>query len=713
MKSIELLVAIGEVKNEYIQDILFPIHSTQKGTVSRNSLGSSGTTGMTSKKKSDPKKHNKYLKNTPKKRFWLIAAIVALTLLLVGCAVVYVLSLTGMKIGQTTHVEPEHYGPNWVVIEETQTTYDVLSVQSFSDSPNQRATREWIAYRDTFDTDYFMEIPDEVRRSVPDTYSSYGCWTPEMMEKLDEIAQKYNLKLLEESMGTNQDYVTIVVDTLKLHNLLRQQSYADIEIKSAGIYQHGSYHLGLRIVLDDSFNWPYNVLADLHYSTRGYFDDYTITVRNLETIQEWEYTLPNGGTALLALDEETALILVEGEEGFFAMDFDSQMGIDRVTPEMMERIADLFDFSMIPYRPTDEEWTSAKTTFYAAEEKDRLDYNAWLEANRTDGQRDNYDEWVRQTLENGNDIASLGYAFYDIDGNGVNELLIGRDGYCEAIFWERDGKTEQFANAAENLYVCEDGKIVYVMMPGQELYYFTQMENGASRGMGSVQYTPGNPEGEYRTSDPEKWGVYNYITKEEYDATLSSYVRIPIQFVPLVEYPLDEPVKLGSTIHVYTTDYTSYEEMIRIRLTSQEERWSRWAYDILDLDGDGRDEMIWREDDRYSIYTIVDGTVCCYNMIYDGTITVSGNGIVQAVVHYGPENYTIRFYRLNSGKIELVDYLRYDVDIDQQNKWFHSSDLTGQDFTLEHISEMEAKSIIASYDPIEISMTPIADYPFS
>ena len=684
MKPIDLLKALGTVKDAYV----IRAEEFRQGNCKAN------------------------VRTLSAKRVWLIAAVIILSLFLVGCTIAYVLGLQEMTIGQTTHIEPEHYGPNWVVIEETQTTYDVLSVQSFSDSPNQRATREWRSYRDAFDSDYFLELPEEVWRSVPDAYSSYGCWTPEMMEKLDEITQIHGLKLLGESMCTNQDYVTIVVDTLKLHNLLREQPYADVEIKSAGIYQHGSYHLGLRIVLDDSFNWPYNVLADLHYSTRGYFDDYTITVRNLGTIQEWEYALPNGRTALLALDEERALILVEGEEGFFAMDFDSQMGIDRVTPEMMERIADLFDFSMIPHRLTDEEWQMAKTNFYEAEEQDKVDYNAWIESNNAYKQRNNYDEWVRQTLENGNDIASLGYAFYDFDGIGTQELLIGRDGYCEAIFWEKDGKIEQFANAAVNLYVCEDGKIVYVMARGQEPYYLSQIKNGASKGLGSVQHTPGNPEGEYRTSDPEKWGVHNYITKEEYDAALSSYVRIPIQFVPLVEYPLDEPVKIGSTIHAYTTDYTSYEEMIRIRLTDKKERWSRWAYDILDLDGDGRDEMIWREDDRYYIYTMVDGTVCYYNMIYDGTITVCGNGIVQAVVHYGPENYTIRFYRLNSGKIELVDYLRYDVDVDLQNTWFRSPDLTGQDYTLEHISEMEAKSIIASYDSLEINMKPISEYPF-
>ena len=59
-----------------------------------------------------------------------------------------------------------------------------------------------------------------------------------------------------------------------------------------------------------------------------------------------------------------------------------------------------------------------------------------------------------------------------------------------------------------------------------------------------------------------------------------------------------------------------------------------------------------------------------------------------------------------------VDYLRYDVDRDPENPWFRSPDLTGQDFTLEPISEMEAKSIIASYDSLDIDMKPIADYPF-
>lgn len=684
MNAHDILDMIGDAKGTYVWD------AQQVRTGNINSSG----------------------KKLVSKKLWLIAAIIALILLLVGCAIVYVLSLQDMKIGENTITEREHYGPNWEVIEETQITYDVLSVQSFSDSPNQRATKEWREYTDSFELEYFFNLPEEVGRAVPEGYSNYGCRTPEMMEKLDEIAEKYGLELMGESIYTNQDHVTILLDALNLTELLHPQTYAEVKFDSAGIYQYGSFQLGVDIVLDESFDWPYYVMADLHYSTKGYFDPYTIRLRDLDTVQEWEYTLVDGKTALLALDQETALILVEGETGFFAMDFDSQMGIDRLTPEMMERIADLFNFSMVPHKPTEKEWEATKAAFHTAEEQDLQNYNAWIEENRADDRKEGYDPWVRQTLENSREIENLGYAFYDIDGNGTQELLIGRDGYCTAIYWERDGKTEQFANSGENLYVCEDGKVVFVLMPGKEEYNFVQLKNGTFIGLGGVQHTPGNPKGEYRTSDPERWGKYIYISKEEYEETLSAYKRIPISFVPLTEYPLNEPATIGLQSHVHNTIFTSYEEMIRIRLTDKKERWSRWAYDLIDLDGDGQEEMIWREDDRYFIYTMVDGMVCNYSMINDGTLTVCGDSIVQAVIHYGPENYTVRFYCLNRGYIELVDYLRYDVDRDPENPWFRSPDLTGQDFTLEPISEMEAKSIIASYDSLDIDLKPIADYPF-
>ena len=107
------------------------------------------------------------------KKLWLIAAIIALILLLVGCAIVYVMSLQDMKIGEYSVTEPEHYGPNWVVIEAREKTVEVLSVQGFADSPNQQAVKEYRDYLGSIDAE---TVPEE-----------------EQMEKLSEITQKFGL----------------------------------------------------------------------------------------------------------------------------------------------------------------------------------------------------------------------------------------------------------------------------------------------------------------------------------------------------------------------------------------------------------------------------------------------------------------------------------------------------------------------------------------
>ena len=58
-----------------------------------------------------------------------------------------------------------------------------------------------------------------------------------------------------------------------------------------------------------------------------------------------------------------------------------------------------------------------------------------------------------------------------------------------------------------------------------------------------------------------------------------------------------------------------------MRLTSPEEQWPRWKYDIRDLNGDGVEELIWSEDGRITIYTMVDGGISLYGMVSDGSIT--------------------------------------------------------------------------------------------
>jgi len=465
--------------------------------------------------------------------------------------------------------------------------------------------------------------------------------------------------------------------------------------------------------VDGLLEWPYFIPAEYRYYEKDYFVYDYISVEYLDSFQEWEYTMPDGKTALLALGKEDALIIAQRENGTFCVYFEAHIGIDTISKETLEKIADLFDVSFVPYL-TDEEMLAVETKLQQVEDlqhQQYLEQQAQWEASL---KKEGFAGWVRQTLEGKSyeEVKDMGYAFHDIDGNGVDDLLIGRDGYCTAVYWEVEGETRQFSNAAAILYPCEDQTIGYTLTPFDTNYYFTRTDHGTTMGVANIKYIPGHPEGEYRKGDLEHWNRYDIITKEEFDSIMNSYVRIPITFLPLTEYPLDEAVQFEDKSQVFTESAESYEDIIRMRLTSKEEQWPRWKYDIRDLNDDGMEELIWSEDGRIWIYTTVDGAIISYNMVCDGTMRPCEDGIVEAIQHYGPVNKTYRYYRLEEDGVVLVDYLRYDVDRDSENPWFRSPDLTGQDFTLEHISDMEAKSIIASYDSLDIDMKPIADYPF-
>ena len=71
----------------------------------------------------------------PSKKLWLIAAIIALTLLLVGCAVAYMLHLQDMAFGQETQE---------VLGSEVQDR-TLLSIQGVKGTPGYQAAKEWLA----------------------------------------------------------------------------------------------------------------------------------------------------------------------------------------------------------------------------------------------------------------------------------------------------------------------------------------------------------------------------------------------------------------------------------------------------------------------------------------------------------------------------------------------------------------------------------------
>ena len=135
------------------------------------------------------------------RRPFLVAAVIAMMLLLIGCAIVYVLSLDGLKLDdQTVTQDVYEYDPNGgeaiMYIGQETYTQQVLTLAGLNGTPASQAAREWYEFCKNYDPD--REIQRSVWGNYPDfpaEYNGYGLYTQEMKDMLDRILEKYNLKL--------------------------------------------------------------------------------------------------------------------------------------------------------------------------------------------------------------------------------------------------------------------------------------------------------------------------------------------------------------------------------------------------------------------------------------------------------------------------------------------------------------------------------------
>ena len=163
MKPVELLEVIGDARETYI-------HEAEGYR--------SGTNQRMSRKKLRP---------------LMIAAIIGLMILLMGCAV-YVLGLQNLKIGEkTTYGEILDSKGNVLVNREL--TGDVISLHGLINSPTYLAHQEWFEFYEEYYANHV--ITEEENFFVrPEAYEAYSGYNQELIDKVDEISQKYNLKLL-------------------------------------------------------------------------------------------------------------------------------------------------------------------------------------------------------------------------------------------------------------------------------------------------------------------------------------------------------------------------------------------------------------------------------------------------------------------------------------------------------------------------------------
>ena len=329
MNSNDILDMVGDAKGTYVWD------------------AQQVRTGETSTK----------VRKFPAKKMWLIAAIVALTLLLVGCAVVYVLSLQNLKLGEQQEVYDIFSDDGSAYLGQETVTEQVLTLAGIMGTPGYQAALEWFEFKQNYDSD--GAILASVWSNTPEfpaEYSRYGLYSQEMKDKVDEILGKYRLK----PAGAILEFRT-------LKNMCAALGVERIQTASNDVsVENGNFSMMVDFTLPDSADAEItSTWGLLRWNRTDCFSDDMIALEAVDDWQEWNYTTVSGSEGLIirsASDARGWIICDRGEAVLSLQlearqDLYSDAGVEYryLTDDQMELIADAIDFSIQPKVATQED----------------------------------------------------------------------------------------------------------------------------------------------------------------------------------------------------------------------------------------------------------------------------------------------------------------------------------------------------------------------
>lgn len=650
----------------------------------------------------------------PRRRLWLVAAVIGLMLLLVGCTVAYVLRLQDLKVAEYRPTTPTVYDENGDVISlPTLAPRTQITLQG----ANQEALAEWNSFCRDYDPDgAIVTANDNNELGIPNPYYiPYGCYSWEMVNKLDEIVQKYDLKLLSPDVGCQSYESSVLFSSLGIDGVF----HGDVEYLSGYFYPEGTFNIAL-LFQPDTDQWPYeDNLAEYYYSVKEYFDPVYYEVADLENCTQWNYTRSDGRTVLLVMNDEQARIIADLQDAFVTVSFASSKwdGGNKVqmTQSALEQISEQFDFSIQPH-PAD--MTKVDALMEAAQAAYEAERAAAAENLYTHG----YEQYIQQKLEKAAAHSTrmrdgLFYALCDLNGDGVMELLSGGKASLWEILSMRDGKSYQYADcekisslAALQFTVCENHvlELERIRDNSAEIWYYFRAEaegltylEGLEKNEDTWYSLPVSP-----TEGPDA-EVRTEITEQQAQAIIASYVPLETQpqWQQMKRY--GEPVKPIP----WTDPYAIY---IAEALEWYEDS-GKLTYTLMDLNGDGIQELIARDtwtiqagstEPEYalSVHTIVDGELVIVQGSHGMTDVCEGG-----ILMYSEEDGThYEFYRMKGTELELIEMIYQDRI---QKYWVRA--VEGENPQSSNCSEETARSYIAQYHPIELNMKPFSEYPFS
>ena len=643
------------------------------------------------------------VRKTPAKIIWLIAAVIALTLLLVGCAVVYMLRMQDIKVGELSHYMPVDEDGNVISSDKPQ-SITLLSLQGV----HLDAMSEWVTFTENYDRDRSIELEAERTGSaqeIPEQYSlTYGCYSQEMVDMLNNIAEKYDLNLLSAYVPFKQYQSNVLFDALQINSVCLDKPFAQVTAMDGYFYPEGTFELNLSVSLDGKDWQCTDNLVTYRYSSKDYFDPIIGSVSDPESYTQWDYTREDGITVLLAMNKEYARMYADLPGAFISVSMEAcewENGGLRIpmTKVALEQIAELFDFTIRPQQ------ADMKTVTTLMEHS-----NSQLGQNSLE--MAGYTEIVEDYISRIPNPENGSYLLYDLNGDGTEELLINGWG----VYTMRGGKpyayvdTEKLLTIFPQLRPCKGNVLeIYTDIQGltEKQHYFYRAEANSLTYIIGVAYNS-NAGVWNLIPDDDPWTESNrQISEEEAQQILATYTPVDFDWYPITKYGED---------YIPTTYSDPYAQYIANKLIRDQDA-AQYTYLLIDLTGDGVDELITR-DKRIShggqdylmlnVFTIRDGDLVELSAGHTFSYILEGGILEETEELYGAKNAGgyWNYFRCTAEGVVSIEKIVRDPStsvwgrVDPQNG--------GRD-----VSEEEAVSVIRKYSEMrmEPDMTPFADYP--
>ena len=571
-----------------------------------------------------------------RKHVFLIAAVISLLLLLVGCAAVLI-ELQKISLGRVTF--PQYSQPGW--------TMDLVSTNGYLDSVNYQATREWIDFITNYDADRVLEQQkDRSGYTAPEDYRIYNCYAPQMQEKVDELCEKYALQLAGPVYFTREPEQ--VFSAVGISSMMHKSSGDMFLLSGGSYYRSGSFNMvGMVNHCFEGRSTADSILFVYACDRKNvFFPDYVI-LRDMDSVDSWEYTAWDGTNLILVQSPARGVIVADVGDFFISVTLDfcysSPEGeVDAHNPcsrKEFEWIADDFMYQIAPQEPGSDWLQNPNGLNAGASSQTFADY---------------FDHWLPGSI--GSEAYSPDYQqkFVDLDEDGTDEMLIwnartgvvyevvtmvdgvpqcvygggtyGDDDHsvelylCEGNILERDYSGSVQGKQLNEYYCMEDKQLlpVEVVMEGNDGTFYWSESGGAS----SIMWK-GISEAEYNAvrSKYVRIGVPRYLTPEEIGEIQESEENILLQVLENEESVLSMSSGMFDTLSEYCS--SEGERMgFDVAIT---------RYAFVDMDADGVQEAV--VDFRFG----ENSQVMCIVLKYD-----SDNALVQGTAFYYRQMYLLK-----------------------------------------------------------------------